>query len=401
MESNVVSHRVTHLIGNAALARFMAASTWARRQNEPGIADFTLGNPNDMPLPAFTEALQRWSVPRNARWFAYKNSEPDAQAVIAASLHERRGVAFEPADIALTNGAFAGLAVSFLTVTDPGDEVIFLSPPWFFYEPLIIAANCTPVRVTLPPPGFDLDPNAIAAAITPRTRAIIVNSPHNPSGRIYPPEALTELARVLTDASARHGRPIYLLSDEAYCRIVYDGRSFPSPTAFYPYSILIYTYGKTLLTPGERLGYLALPPEMPLAAREQLRGATMLAQFITGHAFPNALLQHALGDLDKLSIDVGHLQRRRDRMVTALRGAGYEVNLPEGTFYLLVRSPLGDDFAFTELLAQRDVFVLPGSTAECPGYFRISLTASDEMIDRALPVFAAAIQEAAAAPVSS
>ena len=401
MELNAVSHRVTHLITNAALFRFMTTSTYMQRRFEPGIADFTLGNPHEMPLPTITEALQRWSVPQNKDWFAYKHSEPASQAIIAASLRERRGVAFDPEDIAMTNGAFAGLSVAMLAVTDPGDEVIYLSPPWFFYEPMIIAAGCMPVRVTLPPPNFDLDPEAVAGAITPRTRAIIVNSPHNPSGRIYPQAALTDLARVLTDASARHGRPIYLLSDEAYCRIVYEGRSYPSPTAFYPWSILIYTYGKTLLMPGQRLGYLALPPEMPLAAREQLRGVLMIAQFITGHAFPNALLQHALADLDTLSIDVDHLQRKRDRMVAALHAAGYEVNAPEGTFYLLVRSPLDDDVAFTELLAQRDVFVLPGATAECPGYFRISLTANDEMIDRALPVFAAAMKDATAAAVAS
>lgn len=401
MESNVSSHRVNHLNINASLLRFMTTSTYIKRRFEPGIADFTLGNPHEMPLPAITEAFQRWSVPRNKDWFAYKTSERASQAIIAASLRERRGVAFAPEDIAMTNGASAGLSVSLLTVTDPGDEVIFLSPPWFFYEPLIVAHGCQPVRVMLRPPDFALDPDAIAAAITPRTRAIIVNSPHNPSGRIYPPAALTDLARVLTEASTRHGRPIYLLSDEAYCRIVYDGRSYPSPTAFYPWSILIYTYGKTLLAPGQRLGYLALPPEMPLAAREQLRGALMIAQFATGYAFPNALLQHALGDLDTLSIDVDHLQRKRDRMVAALHAAGYEVNAPEGTFYLLVRSPLDDDVAFTELLAQHDVFVLPGITAECPGYFRISLTANDDMIDRALPVFAAAIEEATATPVPS
>jgi aspartate aminotransferase len=183
-----------------------------------------------------------------------------------------------------------------------------------------------------------------------------------------------------------------LLSDEAYSRILFDGREFPSPTAFYPHSLLLYTYGKTLLTPGQRLGYIALPPTMP--GREMLRGALFMAQLVTGFAFPNALLQHALADLDKLSIDIAHLQRKRDRLVGALRDMGYDLHTPEGTFYLMVRSPIEDDWAFIETLAEHDILCLPGVVVEAPGFFRISLTASDEMIEGSLPGFAAALREA-------
>ncbi|HET9496395.1 MAG TPA: aminotransferase class I/II-fold pyridoxal phosphate-dependent enzyme, partial [Chloroflexia bacterium] len=273
-----------------------------------------------------------------------------------------------------------------------GDEVIYISPPWFFYEALILTYGARPVRVKIDPATFDLDLDAIAAAITERTRAIIVNSPNNPTGKIYPPETLSRLGALLTEASKRNGRRIYLLSDEAYSRIVFDGREYPSPTAFYPDSFLLYTYGKTLLTPGQRLGYIALPPTM--TGREVLRNAIFAAQAMTGFAFPNALLQHAIGDLEKLSIDVGHLQQKRDRMVGALRDMGYSLHVPEGTFYLLVRSPIEDDWAFTTMLAERDVLCLPGTVVEEPGYFRISLTAGDEMIERSLPHFAAAMSEA-------
>src|SRR5262249_21312879 len=156
---------------------------------------------------------------------------------------------------------------------------------------------------------------------------------------IYPSSTLARLADVLSRVSEQHGRAIYLLSDEAYRRIVFDDRCVPSPAAFYPHSVIVYTYGKTLLTPGQRLGYLALPPGMPLAERELLRPAILLAQVTTGYAFPNALLQHALPELEALSIDVAHLQRKRDRLVSELRAMGYQVHVPEGTFYLLPRSP--------------------------------------------------------------
>ena len=305
---------------------------------------------------------------------------------------------FDEEDVFLTTGAFGALAAAFRAVADPGDEIVYVSPPWFFYDPMIRFAGAAAVRVDSRPPGFDLPVDAIRAAITPRTRAIIVNSPNNPTGRIYPADSLRDLASVLTDGSAQGGRPIYLISDESYSRILFDGRSFVSPTAFYPHSFLVYTFGKTLLTPGQRLGYLALSPEMP--NREQVRGAVLLSQIAAGFAFPNALLQYAVADLEELVIDLDHLQAKRDRMVPALREMGYGLHVPESTFYLLPRSPIPDDLVFTEILARRDVFVLPGSLVELPGYFRISLTASDEMIDRALPKFAAAMEEASAPAVT-
>lgn len=389
MTGEPCSRRTASVLSSiAGVLRFLAESPYARRTDDPANCDFVFGNPNELPLDGFSAALARWSVPRSTDWYAYKMNEPPARAVVAASLRQRRGVPFEEDDIFLTNGGFAGLAVALAAVVDPGDEVVFVTPPWFFYEALILAAGGQPVRARVQPQTFDLDLDAIAAALTRRTRAIVVNSPHNPTGRIYPPATLAGLAEVLTRASERNGRTIYLLSDEAYSRIVFDGRDYPSPTSFYPHSFLIYTYGKTLLTPGQRLGYVALPPTMP--HRAPLRQALTAAQLVTGYAFPNALLQHALADLDQLSIDVSHLQRKRDRLVAALRDLDYELHVPEGTFYLLPRSPLPDDTAFVEQLAARQVFCLPGSLVECPGYFRISLTANDAMIERALPAFAAA-----------
>jgi aspartate aminotransferase len=388
-----VSERITQAMNRLGpVAHFFTASTYARRVGEPGICDFAVGNPHELALPGFVQALGQYIPPQNNAWFGYKNNEPAARAAVVAALRERRGLPFEVDDIFLTNGAFAALAVVLGAIVDPGDEVIFLSPPWFFYEALIAAAGAQPVRVKIDPTTFDLDLAAIEAAIGPRTRAILINSPHNPTGKIYADTTLEELAGLLTQASTRIGHPIALISDEAYSRIVFDGHAYHSPTAFYPHTFLIYTYGKTLLTPGQRLGYIALPPTMP--GREQLRMALFVSQLLTGYAFPNALLQHALSDLEQLSIDVEHLQRKRDLMVAALRDIGYDLHVPEGTFYLLPRSPLADDLAFIELLAEQNIFCLPGTVVELPGYFRISLTANDAMIDQAMPGFATAFQKA-------
>lgn len=392
MTMPLIGRQIQELMGaSASFLAFFTESPYAKRRHEAGAADFALGNPHDMPLPEFVTAVRQAIEPRDKDWFAYKNSEPAARAAVAAALREWRGVTYAEDDIHLTNGAFAALSVALRVVVDAGDEVIFVSPPWFFYEALISTLGARAVRVRVRPDDFDLDLTAIEAAVTPHTRAIIVNSPNNPTGVIYPPATLAALADLLTRASVANGRPIWLLSDEAYSRIVFDDRPYHSPTTFYPYSFLIYTYGKTLLTPGQRIGYLALPPELPAGEREALRTAILMAQAVTGYAWPNALLQHALPDLERLSIDIDRLQRKRDRMVTALRGYGYDVHSPQATFYLLPRSPLTDDVAFSARLAEHDVFVLPGAVCEAPGYVRISLTASEAMIERALPVFAAAV----------
>jgi aspartate aminotransferase len=373
-----------------SLMRFFTTSGYGRRDPaDPENCDFVAGNPQEIAMPAFVESLQRWTVPQDKDWYAYKFNEPYAQEAAAAGLRERRGVPFEPEDIVLTDGAFAGLNLCIRTVTDPGDEIVFTSPPWFFYEALIVAAGATPVRVRVNMETWDLDVDAIEAAITERTRAVLVNSPNNPTGKIYPQETLERLGAVLTAASERNGRPVYLISDEAYSRIVFDDREFFSPTTYYPFSFLVYTYGKQLLTPGERMGYIALPPEMP--ARGDMRNAFMLAQLTYGgQAVPGAVLLRALADLDGLTVDIKGLQRRRDRVVEALRSYGYDLHSPEGTFYLLPTSPDPDDVAFTERLATEKVYVLPGDVVEMPGRFRISITGNDDMVERALPIFEAA-----------
>ncbi len=197
---------------------------------------------------------------------------------------------------------------------------------------------------------------------------------------------------MLTRVGERRGRPIILVCDEPYNRILFDGRAFHSPAEVYPHTIITYSYGKTLLAPGMRIGYVTFPPTMP--DREGLRQDVLLAQMATGFSFPNALLQHAIEDLEGLTIDVRALERRRDRVVPALRAMGYETTMPEGTFYVMVKAPIEDDVAFADALARDRVLVLPGTVCEVPGWFRLSLTASDAMVDQALPVFEAAREAA-------
>ena len=260
---------------------------WDSLREHPEVCDFAFGNPQEFAIPGFAETLVRHAPPQDKDWYAYKRSEPETQAVVSKRLTEWRGLPFEAEDIAMTPGAFGAISVALHALLDRDDEAIFSIPPWFFYEAMILAAGGKPVKVPTMPASHDLDVDAIAAAITPRTRVVIVNTPNNPTGRIYPAETLTKLATILSDASDRYGSPIYLLSDEPYARLVFSDSAMVSPAAFYPNTLIAYSYGKVLLTPGQRLGWLALAPTMP--DREQMRGVIQIAQMSGGWLFPNAL----------------------------------------------------------------------------------------------------------------
>jgi aspartate aminotransferase len=368
----------------APINRFLE-SPLANRPSGPGVANLLFGNPQEMPLEGFVEALRSRSQPQHKDWFAYTVWHPAAQEAVAGGLRARLDAPFDAADVVMTTGAFGGLSLLLTALVEAGDEVIFLSPPWFFYASMILMAGGEPVRVDLSAPDFDLDVEAIARAVSPRTRAVIVNSAQNPTGRVYDERSLRALGDALTEASARHGRHIALLSDESYSRVVFDGRRFVSPALCYPYSFLIYTYGKILLTPGQRIGYIALPPTLP--DRAALRQQLLQLQMVHGWTFPNAVMQYAVPDLERLSIDREHLQRKRDVLVDGLRALGYQATRPESTFYVLAQTPTPDADAFCAHLAERDVLVMPGTLFNLPGYVRLSLTASDDMIGAALDAF--------------
>ncbi|WP_254773688.1 aminotransferase class I/II-fold pyridoxal phosphate-dependent enzyme [Microbacterium sp. cf046] len=358
--------------------------------DDPDALDFTFGNPHEMALPGLTDAMRAQLEPRSVDWYAYKSNERPAQEAAAAGLSRELALEFEPDDIAMTQGAFGAIALALALVADAGDEIVIPVPGWFCYEPMLLAANLVPVTAALDPADFSLDIDAIARAITPRTRVVIVNSPSNPTGRVFPKQTWDELADVLERASRAHGRRIWLLSDEPYRRIRFDGIGFASPVGSYPWTMIDYSYGKVLLAPGQRLGYLALSPLLPASDRDVLRSAFMPVQLAIGWGFPNALMQYSVPALESVSIDMAELTRKRDRLYGALSDAGYTLTRPEGTFYLWGEAPGGDAQAYCDDLAAQGVHLMPGTIFDRPEHFRVSLTATMDMIDRALPALVAA-----------
>ena len=353
------------------------------------VADLTFGNPHEPPLPELVRALRTHIEPQTTDWFAYKFSEAEPRRVIAEGLRAELGLNFAPEDIAMTLGAYGAIALAFSILLDPGDECIIPVPGWFLYETSLSLCHAVTVKVRLRDEDFDLDIDAIEAAVTARTRIVIVNTPHNPTGVIYSRDRLKELAAMLRRKSAEFGRPIFILSDEPYRRIRFDAAAFTSPAEVYPWTLIDYSFAKVLLAPGLRLGYLAICPDMPAEARATLRTTAETTQLSSGCAFPDSILQYAVKDLEKVSIDVPAYQRKRDRLYDAMTQWGYEMTKPAGAFYLWGKAPGGDALAFTAALAERGVYVMPGTLFERPGDFRISLTGTHDMIEASLPAFEA------------
>src|SRR5437867_7832470 len=233
MSDEVASHLsgIIHSMGGF-LAAIMDPEI-RRHAADPAASNFIAGNPQELASPEYVRAMQRLAEPKDKDWFGYKMSHRPALVAAAEGLSKELGLSFDPDDILLTRGAHGGLAAALNVVVDPGDEVIFISPPWFFYEALILGARGKPVKLRVKPRGFDLDVDAIAEAISSRTRAVLINTPHNPTGRIFGEGTLRALAAVLTGASARNGRATSRISDEAYSRILFDGNRMITPGASY------------------------------------------------------------------------------------------------------------------------------------------------------------------------
>ena len=356
--------------------------------DRPEVCDFTFGNPHEMPLPGLVAALRRSVEPRARTGSPTRPARRSRATVIAEALRRELGLAFEPEDVALTQGAFGAIALAFRLVMDarrrgrhPGAGLVLLRADAARRRPRSGQgrARARPLR---PRPRGDRRGDH---APDPDGGRQLAEQPHRAaSTRAH----LAALADLLEAASRRIGARIWLLSDEPYRRIRLDGNGFTSPAALYPWTLIDYSYGKVLLAPGQRLGYLALSPLLP--ARERAGAARGALPDPDGARLGLPRRGHAARRspaLETVSIDLDALTARRDRLLGALERWGYRVTRPEGTFYLWAAAPGGDAVRFAETLAARDVFVMPGTLFERPQDFRISLTATAEMIERALPAF--------------
>jgi aspartate aminotransferase len=301
--------------------------------------------------------------------------------LVAESLRASHGEPFHFRDVVLTPGAMAGLNL-LLRSLEPASEVVVVTPCWLDYPLYLANLGLRAILVPVDARTLRLDLPALEAALGPRTRAVLLSQPANPTGLLYRPDELVALAGLL----ARAPHPPLLISDECHRDYVLPPATFVSPLASYERTCLVHSFGKALLLQGQRTGFVAVSPRHP--ERRPLARTLERLMRVTGFCAPTALMQQALGALLELRPDLGRLGARRERALQALEASGYQVVPSQGTFFLYPRTPGGDDFAFTERLARRGVLVLPAAVFHHRGHFRIALTASDEALDRALGVLA-------------
>ena len=385
---HLLSDSMADNIGKGSMIRrmFEAGIALKKQYGEDAVCDFSLGNP-DLPPPPAVAAGMRELAERLDQSFALgympNAGYPWARAALAGQLSKEQGVSLTQEDVILTCGAAGGLNVLFKAILNPGDEVLSLMP--YFVEYGFYVSNHGGVfrGVAAKPDTFAIDFTALEAAITARTKALIINSPNNPTGQIYSREELRMLCELLGEKSRIFGRPIFLVVDEPYRFLAYDGIEVPPLLPMYAYAVVASSFSKSLSLPGERVGYLALSPQ--LEGKAELMAGLILANRILGFVNPPVVGQYLMRAALGSQVDVAVYKRRRDAMAEVLRDAGYDFFMPKGAFYFFPKAPGGDDSAFVDKLAKELVLAVPGSAFAGRGYFRLAFCVDESVIYRAAP----------------
>lgn len=387
---------------------FLSSASWIRKMFEEGerlrkiygadqVYDFTLGNPNVEPPAAFKEALKKLALEPVPGMHRYMSNAGyvETRTAVAEALAEQTDLPFNANHIVMTCGAGGALNVVLKTLLDQGDEVIILSP--FFVEYKFYIDNHGGVIKEVPTtPEFKLDLGAIGAAISPRTKGIIINSPNNPTGVVYDAASLEGLGKLIAIKEKELGRPVYVISDEPYAKIVYDGGSVPSVFNWIKNSIVVTSHSKDLALPGERIGYIAYSPK--IEGPELLLEGLIFCNRTLGFVNAPALMQRVVAGLQYESVDIAEYQGKRDILYNNLTALGFKMVKPQGSFYLFPASPLPDDVEFVKAAQKHNILLVPGSGFGTPGYFRISYCIDKKVILNSLPAFKTLALELGLAP---
>ena len=379
------------------IGTILSKSSWIRKMFEEGarlkaehgaenVFDFSLGNPNLPPPEKFSEILRDTVNTCGLGDHGYMPNAgyPHVCRAVADYLAREHKVAVTAQDVIMTCGAAGGLNVILKSILDKGDEVITPAP--FFVEYGFYADNHGGILKPVPTQtDFTLDLTAIEKEINSRTKAVLINSPNNPTGQVYAKESLLALGALLERKAQELNQTIYLVADEPYRKIVYDGVEVPSIFGCYAESIITSSYSKDISIAGERLGYVAVNPGA--SYRADLHAAMVLANRILGFVNANALLQRVVAQIQGLSVDIAAYARNREILCSGLAEAGYEFEKPLGAFYLFPQTPQADDVAFVQELQNELILAVPGSGFGCPGHFRIAYCVDEKTIVNALPGF--------------
>ena len=392
----MIADKMKALVKNSSAIRamFEEGKIMAAKYGAENVYDFSLGNPN-VPAPvqvkeAIIEEAEK-EAPIVLHGYMSNAGYEDVRQAVAESINKKFDTAFSAKNIIMTVGAAGGLNVILKTLLNPGDEVIAIAP--YFGEYNSYVSNFDGKLVVVSPNTETFQPNLteLEEKLTARTKAVIVNSPNNPTGVIYSEETIQAMAEILRKKQKEFGTDIYLISDEPYRELAYDGAEVPYLTKYYENAIIGYSFSKSLSLPGERIGYLVIPDEA--ADSEDVISAAGTATRILGYVNAPSLMQKAVAKCLDAQADVPYYDRNREDLYNGLKEMGFECIKPQGAFYLFMKSPVADEKVFCEAAKKQHILIVPGSSFACPGYVRIAYCVAHETIINSMPGFKALAEE--------
>lgn len=392
----MIADKMKALVKNSSAIRamFEEGKIMAAKYGAENVYDFSLGNPN-VPAPvqvkeAIIEEAEK-EDPIVLHGYMSNAGYEDVRQAVAESINKKFDTAFSAKNIIMTVGAAGGLNLILKTLLNPGDEVIAIAP--YFGEYNSYVSNFDGKLVVVSPNTETFQPNLteLEEKLTARTKAVIVNSPNNPTGVIYSEETIQEMAEILRKKQKEFGTDIYLISDEPYRELAYDGAEVPYLTKYYENAIIGYSFSKSLSLPGERIGYLVIPDEA--ADSEDVISAAGTATRILGYVNAPSLMQKAVAKCLDAQADVPYYDRNREDLYNGLKEMGFECIKPQGAFYLFMKSPVADEKVFCEAAKKQHILIVPGSSFACPGYVRIAYCVAHETIINSMPGFKALAEE--------
>lgn len=386
----MISTKMQKLAQNNSVIRamFEEGNRLAAEFGRENVYDFSLGNPNFPAPKAVSEAVINVLQDTDSveiHGYMSNTGFPSVREAVAESLNSQHGTTFGANNVIMSVGAAGGLNVVLKTLLNPGDEVIAIAP--FFVEYGNYVANYDGNLVIVPPnmPDFQPDPEAVAAAVTPKTKAVIINTPNNPTGVIYSEESLKALGEALERKGREFGTSIYIISDEPYRELAYDGAVVPYVTKCYKNTIVCYSWSKSLSLPGERIGYIVIPSAID--EYELIFEAAGIATRVLGFVNAPSLMQLAVARCLEEKTDIGAYDANRRLLYEGLTERGFDCVFPQGAFYMWVKAPGGDDKAFSAAAKRHNILIVPGTSFACPGYVRIAYCVSPETIRRSMDAF--------------
>lgn len=392
----MISKKYSSMLNNTSIIREFAqyASKRAAEIGAENVFNYTIGNPSVPTTDDFNKGLI--DLIQNEDSLALHGYSPtltiySVRKAVAESLNRRFGMEYVPEDIFMTSGAAGALAHAIRCVTEPGDEVITFAPYFPEYVPYVDGTGAVLKVVPADITSFQINFDAFLEMMNPNVQAILINSPNNPSGIVYSTETITHLAQILTEKQEEYGHDIYLISDEPYREIVFEGTDSPFISKFYDNTICCYSFSKSLSLPGERIGYVAVNPKCKDA--ELIINMCGQVSRFTGHNCPSSLIQLGVAKVLDETSDLSIYEKNKNILYKELTAMGYECVEPGGTFYMFPKTPIADANAFCNMTAHElDLILVPGDSFMCPGHMRLAYCTTTEMVERALPLFEKAMK---------